>query len=95
MTKNTFSTELAKIAIFAQNSFTRTHEVREKALALSRQIVRNSANAIRAAHRGEFNQAQVLADEVKELDIPNLTPLEAINRLYELQQKARELTDSP
>jgi DNA mismatch repair protein MutS len=42
-----------------------------------------------------FSQAQALADEVKELDIPNLTPLEAINRLYELQQKARELTDSP
>ena len=36
-----------------------------------------------------FNPAQALADEVKALDIPNLTPLEAINRLYELQQKAR------
>jgi DNA mismatch repair protein MutS len=35
-----------------------------------------------------FNPAQALADEVKALDIPNLTPLEAINRLYELQQKA-------
>ena len=34
-----------------------------------------------------FNPAQALADEVKALDIPNLTPLEAINRLYELQQK--------
>ncbi len=36
-----------------------------------------------------FNPAQALADEVKALDIPNLTPLEAINRLYDLQQKAR------
>jgi DNA mismatch repair protein MutS len=35
-----------------------------------------------------FNPAQALADEVKTLDIPNLTPLEAINRLYDLQQKA-------
>ena len=42
-----------------------------------------------------FSRAQALADEVNDLDIPNLTPLEAINRLYELQQKARELTDSP
>jgi len=41
-----------------------------------------------------FNPAQALADEVKALDIPNLTPLEAINRLYELQQKARNPEDS-
>jgi DNA mismatch repair protein MutS len=40
-----------------------------------------------------FNPAQALADEVKALDIPNLTPLEAINRLYELQQKARNPED--
>ena len=37
-----------------------------------------------------FASAQSLADEVKELDVPNLTPLEAINRLYDLQRKARE-----
>ena len=40
-----------------------------------------------------FNPAQALADEVKGLDIPNLTPLEAINRLYELQNKARNPED--
>ena len=27
-------------------------------------------------------------DEIKSLDIPNLTPLQAINLLYQLQQKA-------
>ncbi len=37
-----------------------------------------------------FASAQSLSDEVKELDIPNLTPLEAINRLYDLQRKAWE-----
>jgi DNA mismatch repair protein MutS len=41
-----------------------------------------------------FNPAQALADEVKALDIPNLTPLEAINRLYDLQQKARNPEDA-
>ncbi len=41
-----------------------------------------------------FNPAQALADEVKALDIPNLTPLEAINRLYDLQQKARNPGDN-
>ena len=37
-----------------------------------------------------FQPEQPLLDEVLGLDIPNLTPLEAINKLYELQQKARE-----
>ena len=34
--------------------------------------------------------AQPLTDAVLSLDIPNLTPLEAINKLYELQEKARQ-----
>ena len=38
-----------------------------------------------------FNPAQSLVDEVRGLDIPNLTPLEAINRLYELQERAKRL----
>ena len=37
-----------------------------------------------------FQPERLLLDEVLGLDIPNLTPLEAINKLYELQQRARE-----
>jgi translin len=33
---------------------------RERALTLSREVIRNSANAIRATHRGEFEDALVL-----------------------------------
>jgi translin len=33
---------------------------REKALALSREVIRNSANAIRGVHRGEFDDARKL-----------------------------------
>jgi DNA mismatch repair protein MutS len=36
-----------------------------------------------------LDPAQPLLDEVLALDIPNLTPLEAINKLYELQEKVR------
>ena len=43
-----------------------------------------------AAQMPLFASAQSLVEEVRDLDIPNLTPLEAINRLYDLQQKARE-----
>ena len=67
MAQNTFSADLTRIAALAQDSFTRTHEVRERALTLSRQIVRNSANSIRAAHRGEFDQARELLGEVAAL----------------------------
>ncbi|HIM36991.1 MAG TPA: DNA mismatch repair protein MutS, partial [Dehalococcoidia bacterium] len=35
-----------------------------------------------------FDTAQLLIDEILALDVPNLTPLEAINVLYNLQQKA-------
>ena len=42
-----------------------------------------------AAQLPLFSPAQPLLDEVLALDIPNLTPLEAINKLYELQEKAR------
>jgi DNA mismatch repair protein MutS len=38
-----------------------------------------------------FNPTQPIVDELLGLDIPNLTPLEAINKLYELQEKAQDL----
>jgi DNA mismatch repair protein MutS len=38
-----------------------------------------------------FNPTQPIVDELLGLDIPNLTPLEAINKLYQLQEKAQDL----
>ena len=37
-----------------------------------------------------FNDGGKLQSLIKELDIPNLTPIEAINKLYELQKEAQE-----
>ncbi|MDP7588686.1 MAG: hypothetical protein QGI76_12140, partial [Dehalococcoidia bacterium] len=37
-----------------------------------------------------FNDGGKLQGLLQELDIPNLTPLEAINKLYELQKEAQE-----
>ncbi len=51
----------------ARASFARTHDAREQAYKLSRDVVRNSANCIRASHRGDFEQAQQLLDTVAEL----------------------------
>ena len=60
-------TELQAVAETARASFMDTHEVREKALRQSREIVRNSANSIRATHRGEFEQARRLLKVVVSL----------------------------
>lgn len=40
---------------------------RERALALSRKVIRSSANAIRALHRGEISEAERLMDEAAAL----------------------------
>ena len=41
-----------------------------------------------------FSQSQPLVEEVLGVDIANLTPLEAINKLYELQEQAKGLKES-
>ena len=53
----------------AQLSFTETHQARENALRRSREVIRHSANSIRATHRSEFKQArQLLATASSLLD---------------------------
>lgn len=59
--------KLRAAAEFAQASFSERHEAREQALRLSREIIRNSANSIRATHRGEFDAAKDLLNTVTEL----------------------------
>lgn len=45
--------------------FAAKNAAREKALAASRTLIRQSANAIRACHRGEFDQAGAMLDEAR------------------------------
>ncbi len=58
---------LRAVADLAQAGFTSTHEAREQALRLSREITQNSANSIRATHRGEFHQARDRLDHIASL----------------------------
>jgi translin len=53
---------LTDIADQARAFFTKKHEVRERAIPLSREVVRNSANAIRSVHRHEMEQAKTLVN---------------------------------
>ena len=41
-----------------------------------------------------FDESSQLVEEVLQIDPSNMTPLEAINKLYELQQKARDSKES-
>ncbi len=43
------------------------HAVREQAIRLSREVIRTSANAIRAVHRNELERAKAQVDEAREL----------------------------
>ena len=40
-----------------------------------------------------FNPEQPLVEDMLSLDVPNLTPIEAITKLYELQERARKLAE--
>ena len=51
---------LSEIAAEAIEQFTVRNGYREQALAISREVIRFSANAIRAIHRGQFDEAQEL-----------------------------------
>lgn len=54
---------LQKICDKIRKAFDAKDEAREKGLTLSRNVIRNSANAIRAIHRGEFAQAEALVEQ--------------------------------
>lgn len=55
---------LRHIADEARTDFAETHQAREQALRLSREIIRNSANSIRATHRAEYEEALALLSKL-------------------------------
>ena len=56
---------LDSIAEEALEALQARHEVREQALGLSRQLIRRSANTIRAVHRGELDKAAEMLAEAR------------------------------
>ncbi len=57
-----YSDALSLIAAQATEALTLRHQAREQALAVSREVIRFSANAIRAVHRGDFDEARQLIE---------------------------------
>lgn len=61
-----YSDALNNIATEAIEALTVRHQAREQALAVSREVIRFSANAIRAVHRGDFGDAALLIDRARQ-----------------------------
>jgi len=57
-----YSDELAEISEQAVQRLGLRNQAREQALPASREVIRFSANAIRAVHRGEFDEASKLLE---------------------------------
>ena len=58
---------IEEICEVIRDRFDAMDEAREKSLALSRKITRNSGDAIKAIHREEWEQSKKLIDETREL----------------------------
>jgi translin len=58
MPPSPYSDDLAEIAAQAIDRLSIRNHAREQALNISREVIRLSANAIRAVHRGEFDAAR-------------------------------------
>ncbi len=59
--------KIAEIGEEAIIAFSGIHKAREKALKLSREVIRNCSDSIRAAHRGEFTKSRNLISRVSVL----------------------------
>jgi translin len=60
-----YSSRLALTAAKAIDQLTARNQARELALAIGREVIRQSANAIRAVHRGEFDEARRLIQQAR------------------------------
>ena len=58
-----YSDDLIDIGAKAIEQLTIRNKAREQALSVSREVIRFSANAIRAVHRGQFEDAQKIIDQ--------------------------------
>ena len=65
-TPTSYHADLSAIGASAIEEMTSRSRAREEALTISRQVIRFSANAIRAVHRGEFEEAQNLVHQAGE-----------------------------
>ncbi len=74
-----------------------TNAARERALAETRQIVRMSANAIRAVHRNDFGEAERLLQQAREMQDALANELKDYPNIYwsgYVQDAQKELAEA-
>ena len=64
----------ARLSAASLETFTQRHDARERGLRISRQVIRLSANAIRAVHRSEFDNARELIAQAR-ADLEECEPI--------------------
>ena len=60
-----YADSFAQLSAASLETFTQRHDARERGLRISRQVIRLSANAIRAVHRSEFDRARELIAQAR------------------------------
>ena len=66
-TRDARTRKIRRIGDMAQDTFASRHEAREQAFKRSRDVIRYSANSIRATHRGEPDEARSRLGNAKQL----------------------------
>ena len=77
-----YTDSFAKLSAASLQSFGQRHDARERGLRISRQVIRLSANAIRAVHRGEFQLAKDLIAEGKSILVESASILQTNPEIY-------------
>ena len=77
-----YTDSFAKLSAASLQSFGQRHDARERGLRISRQVIRLSANAIRAVHRGEFQLAKDLIAEGKSILMDSASILQTNPEIY-------------
>ena len=88
-----YGVHVAQLAGLPRGVVNRAWEVLEDLERDGHQITGPGKGKKRAAPAQQmqlFSPADAMAGQLRRLDIPNLTPLEAINKLYQLQEQLRE-----
>ena len=86
-----YGVHVARLAGLPQGVINRAWEVLTDLESQGNSTRRRRTNSAPSQQLALFAPGPDLADAVRALDVPNMTPLEALNKLYELQEQANTL----
>ena len=87
-----YGVHVARLAGLPQGVINRAWEVLSDLESRSDQTSRRQGRAAPSQQLALFAPGSDLADAIRAMDVSNMTPLEALNKLYELQEQANSLS---